>query len=540
MKKILKKSIASLASAALLSGCIKETFPTDRATSDQLAGSSTALEAMVKGIPTALIQPRSLSAYDKMHWNFALPAIHLATDSAAGEIVITGDTGYDWFSQWGANNSLGDNYAVGDLPWKNYYTWIKAANDIISTIDPEALTTATKHVLGFAYAYRASFYLDLVRIYEFKENKYTSGDGVVGLAVPIVTETTTEAEAKANPRATAAEVYEKVIFPDLEKAAAYLSDYSAADPYTPSLAMVYGLQARAYLERGTSDNDSEAYKKAAEYARKAITTSGCTPLTQAQWEDPTTGFNSATANNSWIWGLPITSDNVTNLMNFQAHIGNEESWCYGHQVGRAIDKEFYTKIDNKDFRKHSWLDPDRNFYAYKSCRPNGSAYFATLKDYVNIKFRPAQGAYSDYKIGGATDIPCMRVEEMYLIEAEATAQSNLVAARELLNTFMKYRITDGSYSCTDRTPTLKSFIEELITQKRIEFWGEGIIMFDLKRLDMPMKRGYKGTNSPSDYRLNTDGRAPHWNFVITRGEIQNNPAVVNNPDPSGKIPVWTE
>lgn len=107
--------------------------------------------------------------------------------------------------------------------------------------------------------------------------------------------------------------------------------------------MVYGLQARAYLERGTSDNDSEAYKKAAEYARKAITTSGCTPLTQAQWEDPTTGFNSATANNSWIWGLPITSDNVTNLMNFQAHIGNEESWGYGHQVGRAIDKEFYTK-----------------------------------------------------------------------------------------------------------------------------------------------------------------------------------------------------
>ena len=407
-------------------------------------------------------------------------------------------------------------------------------------IDPEALTTATKHILGFAYAYRASFYLDLVRLYEFKENKYTSADGVLGLAVPIVTETTTEAEAKANPRASAADVYEKVIFPDLEKAATYLSDYSATDPYTPSLAMVYGLQARAYLERGTADNNPDAYKKAAEYARKAITTSGCTPLTQAQWEDPTTGFNSATANKSWIWGLPLTSDNVSNLLNFQAHIGNEESWGYGHQVGRAIDKALYNKIDDKDFRKHSWLDPDRNFYAYKSCRPNGSAYFATLKDYVNIKFRPAQGNYTDFKVGGATDIPCMRVEEMYLIEAEATAQSNIVAARELLNEFMKYRFTDGSYDCSERTPTLKSFIEELILQKRIEFWGEGIIMFDLKRLDMSMTRGYKGTNSPSDYRLNTDGRAPHWNFVIPRGEIQNNPAVVNNPDPSGKITPWTD
>lgn len=269
MKNILKISIAALASAALLSGCIKETFPTDRATSDQIAGSPSALEAMVKGIPTALIQVKSLTDYGNMHWNFSLPAIHLATDSAAGDMAITGDTGYDWFSQWGANDALAENYAANLLTWNNYFTWIKSTNDIISTIDPEALTTTTKHILGFAYAYRASFYLDLVRLYEFKENKYTSADGVLGLAVPIVTETTTEAEAKANPRASAADVYEKVIFPDLEKAATYLSDYSATDPYTPSLAMVYGLQARAYLERGTADNNPDAYKKAAEYARKA-------------------------------------------------------------------------------------------------------------------------------------------------------------------------------------------------------------------------------------------------------------------------------
>lgn len=75
MKNILKISIAALASAALLSGCIKETFPTDRATSDQLAGSASALEAMVKGIPTALIQVKSLTDYGNMHWNFSLPAI---------------------------------------------------------------------------------------------------------------------------------------------------------------------------------------------------------------------------------------------------------------------------------------------------------------------------------------------------------------------------------------------------------------------------------------------------------------------------------
>ena len=540
MKNILKISIAALASAALLSGCIKETFPTDRATSDQIAGSPSALEAMVKGIPTALIQVKSLTDYGNMHWNFSLPAIHLATDSAAGDMAITGDTGYDWFSQWGANDALAENYAANLLTWNNYFTWIKSTNDIISTIDPEALTTTTKHILGFAYAYRASFYLDLVRLYEFKENKYTSADGVLGLAVPIVTETTTEAEAKANPRASAADVYEKVIFPDLEKAATYLSDYSATDPYTPSLAMVYGLQARAYLERGTADNNPDAYKKAAEYARKAITTSGCTPLTQAQWEDPTTGFNSATANKSWIWGLPITSDNVSNLLNFQAHIGNEESWGYGHQVGRAIDKALYNKIDNKDFRKHSWLDPDRNFYAYKSCRPNGSAYFATLKDYVNIKFRPAQGNYTDFKVGGATDIPCMRVEEMYFTAAEAALRlDDLKSARELMNTVMAER--DPGYSANNRSGTLLgattttwtgSFLENILTHRRIELWGEYGRLFDVRRLGQGIDRrtddGFSEECISMMNRRNvniTKADTYDWVLTIPKAELDANPNI---------------
>ena len=80
-----------------------------------------------------------------------------------------------------------------------------------------------------------------------------------------------------------------------------------------------------------------------------------------------------------------------------------------------------------DFRRHSWLDPDRKdpekeSYDYKSCRKEGKEYFNELPDYANIKFRPAQGAYEDFKVGGAADHPYMRVEEMYFIEAEAKAQ----------------------------------------------------------------------------------------------------------------------
>ena len=133
---------------------------------------------------------------------------------------------------------------------------------------------------------------------------------------------------------------------------------------------------------------------------------------------------------------------------------------------------------------------------------------------------------------------------MYFIEAEATAQAgNLQEGIRLLNDFMTtYRMTDGAkYDCSVKVgSSLENFVNELMLQKRIEFWGEGIVMFDMKRLDMSSKRGYVGTNAPSSYRINVDGRAPYWNIVITRGETQNNPVIAtqNNPDPSGLIELW--
>lgn len=536
MKNILKISAAAF--SILLGSCIKDVTPTEIATEDQVT-----LETLVGGIPAALVKPGS-TGY-KLAWDFALPAIHLATESMTGDIAITGNIGYDWFQQWGANDALGPEYAVGALPWNNYYTWIMMANNVISLIDETDIATLgakERSYLGFAYAYRAMFYLDLVRLYEFKENTVTRADDLLGLGVPIVLPETTEAQAKNNPRATVDEIYDSVIFPDLEKAGKLLENFTAPDKYTISLALVYGLKARAYLERGTDKNDAAAYRSAAEYARKAITASGRTPLTQEEWEDPANGFNNAESNNAWIWGLALPSESVANLMCFTVHMSCENDWAPYH-AGRAINRNLYNSIYLRDFRRHSWLDPDRGSYSYKSCRPDGKEYFAEkLADYVNIKFRPAQGAYKDFKVGGAADQSCMRVEEMYFIEAEATAQAGDVQGGiRLLNEFMtKYRMMDGAvYDCSAQS-TLKSFVNELMLQKRIEFWGEGIVMFDMKRLDMSSKRGYVGTNAPASYRLNVDGRAPYWNFVISRGETQNNTAIAkqNNPDPSGLVEPW--
>ena len=554
MKRYLKNiTVSALAAASLsFSSCIKETFPTNGATAGQVAQSTTALQAMVNAIPTQLVLYGQNYA---QAWDFGYPAINVSLTSMTGDMVVAGNSGYDWFANWMTNVALSEDYVTGYQFWYNYYSWIKSCNDVISTLSAvaeEDMNDEQKAYLGIALAFRAQFYLDLVRLFEAKEctgsqvKNYTIPENIKGLACCIVTENTTEEQSKSNPRATVDEVYDQVIFPDLERAERMLADYTRTVKTMPDLSVVYGISARAWLERGSAGVDG-AFAKAAEYARKAIDQSNYTPLTQEQWEDPSNGFNSATANNAWIWGLALPSESVANLFCFTAHMSTENAWsAYGNDACRCINSNLYNSIDLRDFRRHSWLDPDRKdpekeSYDYKSCRKEGKEYFNELPDYANIKFRPAQGAYEDFKVGGAADHPYMRVEEMYFIEAEAKAHENLGEGIRLLNEFMNnYRIVGGGYDCTNMSSSVENFTNELMLQKRIEFWGEGIVMFDMKRLDMSTRRGYVGTNSPASYRLNTEGRAPYWNFVISRGETQNNPVIAtqNNPDPSQTVKPW--
>lgn len=162
---------------------------------------------------------------------------------------------------------------------------------------------------------------------------------------------------------------------------------------------------------------------------------------------------------------------------------------------------------------------------------------------LNIKFKPRDGNYVTGNIGGTTDYPMMRIEEMYFIEAEAKAQTNLAEARSLLNGFMKSRILDGTYDCTPKAGNLQEFIQELMFQKRIEFWGEGRNYYDAKRLALGLHRGYIGIN-PSNYNhtFDIDGIAPQWTLPFPLPELSGNPALIyyDNPDPYSADRFWAK
>ncbi|MDE5814742.1 MAG: RagB/SusD family nutrient uptake outer membrane protein, partial [Alistipes sp.] len=211
--KIINKIVVSILAAGSLSGCIKETFPTNGATSGQVAESSTALAAMVSAIPTQL----TLYAQNySQSWDFGYPAQWISLDHMGGDIVIAGNAGYDWFQNWTYNIALSEDYVTGYQFWYNYYSWIKSCNDVISTlaaVDEEEMNADQKAYLGITMTFPAQFYLDMVRLFEAKEctgsqvKNYTIPDKIKGLSCCIVTENTTEEESKSNPRAKSSDIY---------------------------------------------------------------------------------------------------------------------------------------------------------------------------------------------------------------------------------------------------------------------------------------------------------------------------------------------
>lgn len=550
MKKIIVNLLVFSLAAVLGSSCIKETFPmSDTATKEQLASSSSALSAMVGAIPAQMATGYLVYGTQTYETDMAWPGIMIALDSVTGIIVDTGDSGYDWYGSYSnPTYGLGETSYESYIPWRTMYIFIKGANDVIGAVNEETADDDQLNILAQALTYRALFYYTLANMYEYKAPtdpsvaaSYKPEKDIAGLTVPLVTEATTQEEAKSNPRVPVDEMFDFIIA-DLDKAEKYIND-TKGGTLLPNLGVVYGLKARAYLKMG-SLGVAGAYAKAAEYADKAILQQAGSPLTQAQWESATTGFNNFAANsNSWMWYLQYSTETIGNLNTFVAHMSGEETWtAYGCAVGRGISKEIYDAIPDSDFRKHSWIDPakyayydyprNRDFFTHKSSN-------RILKPYANIKFRPAQGDYATYKVGGASEVPLMRVEEMYFIKAEATALDGHVAeGKQILNAIMQTR--DPNYDCSGVPDSF--FQAELYNQKLIEFWGEGIIFPDAKRIGAGMHNGYPGTNVPGDFRLNCTGVCPAWNFVIPKTEINGNPALdgYNNPDPTEALEPWEE
>uniref|UniRef100_UPI00405726C9 RagB/SusD family nutrient uptake outer membrane protein n=1 Tax=Alistipes sp. TaxID=1872444 RepID=UPI00405726C9 len=473
-----------------------------------------------------------------------------------------GNQYYDRFQILQYQFLIGPTNGWIDQFWYEYYQFIYTTNSMVSVCGDNEVV---KEQRGIAKTFRALYYMDMARLYDplyavstERPDYQARLASLEGLTVPIVDENTTEEDAKNNPRAPR-EVIFQFIFDDLNDAEACLAEYAPTAKNLPSLAVVYGLKARAYLwlggfEEGKYDTEkypdvltgNAAYKKAAEYARKAITASGCTPLTEAEYCDPYTGF--AKAANSWMWAMIQSTDTIiATLYSWASHMCCEASWGYGGMAKPGVRKATYERMSNTDFRKKLIVGPNTTYADYKDVTVLTEEEWQSwgqeklpMTTYAHLKFRTNNGEKVNSGTGNVVDIPLMRVEEMYLIEAEATAHYDEATGKQLVTSFMtSYR--DPEYKVPVGVAG-EALIEEIIFQKRCELWGEGLLLYDFKRLDMGLDNAYDGSNAPVGMDFQTEGRCPAWNFCIPVSEVEQNKALEgkNNPDPSYTLKAKSE
>lgn len=540
MMKHIRLILAALA-VVMATSCIQEAYPDGGTIVDQPS-----IAELLNGLPADMTAAGVSGFYGStgFHVDFGIPSIHIMTDCMLEDLVICGESNYFQYNSYAMNLDMGETGAYASYFWLVYYKGIRSANEIIARLDYETEDAQEKYYLAQALAYRAMFYLDLARLYEPKQNKYVPVDNaLLGLTVPVVTEKMTPQQATDNPRVKREDMYE-FILGDLADAEKLMEEAVAAgiaqSVTRPSIYGIYGLTARAYIEMGAWGNHPEAYAKVIEYTDKVLPK--FTPITESQWHDPSTGFNKSSSTSAWVWGLSLDSSMSNNLFNFTAMMSIEAQFGYAQFTCPGISALLYSKIPDADFRKTTWYRYGSGLdYKYSGTLDDAQITQYYARDYQSLKFRPAQGNCTDYSVGVAADHPLMRVEEMYFLKMEALAQTSVSQAASLLETFLNtYRYKDGSYVCN--ATDYESFIEEMMVQKRIEFWGEGVLIYDYKRLDRGITRDYAGsvpTNIPADeprYLLNTTGRSPQWNFCIPLSEMQTNTGIgadFNNPDPTG-------
>ena len=517
MKKI-HGFVLSALSASLLAGCVDmDTEPLgSTVTSDQkeeiVAADPSKVSASVTAITANFTQYGAIYGESgNIHSDIGYPTIMLATDTR-GTDMPSDDVDYNWYAGSLLFQDGQPTSRQTALDWITLYNQIYTANNVTSLIDPATEDPTLQYYLAQALAIRAFDYFTLVQLYQF-----TYANNPDALGVPIITEANMEAAANEGcVRATVQEVYDQILS-DLGQAISLLENcgVSRSDKRYVSVDVAYGLRARVNLvmqHYGDALNDAQA----------ALANTSSTPYTREQVSVP--AFIDIN-DNSWMWGIYITDQDrvsTTGICNFPSHMG---SLNYGYaSVGgwRRISKKLYAEIPDTDVRKGWFLDENRE-------SPNLNTEFqaylteSTAPAYTQVKYAPHDNIVST--TDNDNDIPLMRVEEMYLIMAEAQAMNGDPGqgAQTLQNFVQAYR--DPAYVCTASSP--EEVREAVWLQRRIELWGEGMSWFDIMRLGKDVDRRGHGFGSTAVF--NVPANDYNMVFAIPQDETQYNTLCVQNP-----------
>ena len=479
MKKILTFSILS-AVAFNLTACKKDflnTSPTE-------VVSTAPADVRLNGL--YLMTYQTGTGGTSGHTDFGQKNVDICTDMLCGDMALlaTNYHQYQDVANLKATQQPSDNYNY--IPWRYYYRLIYEANKSIAELaspknNEERYTLAQFRALrGYAY-----FYLMQIFTTKYEPNSRTN-------SIPLYT----TADIVSKPRVKQSEVYAQIIS-DLEFAVTNLSGFTRSKKGMIDKYVAEGLLAYTYAAMGNN-------QKVAELAQDIVNNSGYPLTTREQiFYDTTTkkggGFNDVETK-SWMWGVDLITENSFDLISWWGMI---DIYTYSYAWagdGKAMDDKLYAQIRTNDIRKKQFdeeLLPSNKFFS------------------------------PDRVIGGqrkiSTDYIYMRVDEFYLLAAEALAKLGQDAqAKTIYKKLLKLRYPEAT-ATTDiayvDALTNAQLQDDIYLNTRIELWGEGKSYFAMKRNHKTIERG---SNHVEEKNTTFSYDNPRLTFAIPQNESINN------------------
>lgn len=500
MKKIIKITLLAVATVISFTSCSEDILsndgvtgssqPTQRITTAQLTdGTSTNPDipaAFITGIYSQMINTGTGGSTSQT--DFGQKGYDIMLDMLSGDMALS-QSDFRWYNSI-ANfqTSLDFTFGRNRMAWRYYYRLIRSSNNVITSLggnDNIPDGDDNKYAMGQAKTLRAYCYFYLTQIYQ---KEYVASEMILPLYTIV--------EPTNLPKSSAQEIYD-FIEKDLTDAITLLNGFnrSAKNQVNQDIARAF----LAYTLGAKGGRDAEV----ASLTQQVISSGNYTMLSQSELVADVGGINGFddAASPSWMWGIDIIPTNGLGLVSWW---GQVDAWSFSYGWAgdyKAMDVDLYNQIDANDTRKAQFLGD-----------ASSGRFLQPL-----FKFR-ASDAIGSAPTPISADYVYMRVEEMYLLNAEANAKAgNDAAARTSLKALMERRVPNASYIDGLSGQALK---DEIYLQTRVELWGEGKSFLAMKRNKASVTRG---ANHIFEAGVTIPYNDERMQFEIPQDEIQNNP-----------------
>ncbi len=499
--KSLKIFSFAVAVVVMLSSCSASWLDTQTngstLTQDQFDALTNPTEGLVNGLYSLLY----VSNGD--HHYFGQKSIDMATDLLSSDMAMTLNA-YGWFTDAATRTCSTASSGRNSYIWSYYYTIIMNANTAIRKMAPRQneFTDDELAVYAQALTLRAYCYYNLATLYNpglMNETPdiFVGGTGLGYSSIPIYTEndTTETGLIKEQYVSSVGEAYEFAIN-DLRTAIAFFDsvDFVRMNKLIVDADVARGLLAYCYLE-------DQQYDKAYQTAKELIDSRHFSIIPYDNVL--TTGFVSV-EDNSWMWGSDVTIETTTGLASFWGHMDIHTYSYASAGATKAIDDQLFELIPRSDIRRQ-WFDTTKKF----------------INDYKF--YDKARGVLADeLDRRWLNDLVYMRIEEMYLIGAEAAYRDDQFDnSKNLMIELLDQRdkeLADKMITWT-KAEHSNALREQIYYNWRVEMWGEGRALATYKRFGGRKTRGNNHYNGAGEEVSVTDIRLT---FQTPNGEINTN------------------